>query len=94
METIRVDPLIPAVNRGGKIVIDAPAGIADGEEVMVGLQTNTPAESPIEKWGMDEADWPTDPDAIEAWCRRLDALEPVDFPSGRRIRSQIPRISD
>jgi hypothetical protein len=63
-------PTIYGTVANGRIDLAAPAEWPDGTPVCV----VTADESFV---GMREEDWPTTPEAIEAWCTWLDGLEPL-----------------
>jgi len=70
--------ILHTVIQDGKIIADAPASLTNGTPVKLAVEVD---DAEFEKCGMDESEWPTDPEAIEAWIRRHESLEPVDFPA-------------
>jgi hypothetical protein len=68
----------------GKIELPAPADWPDGTPVRVEPVAET-------AMGMREEDWRTDPEAIEAWCAAIDALEPLILTPDDEARIRAAR---
>ncbi len=56
----------------GQVVLDNPADLPEGSRVLVEPITE---EEPL---GIREEDWPDTPEAIAAWLRWYDSLEPIE----------------
>jgi hypothetical protein len=57
--------------KNGQIVLDEPAGLAEGTRVEV-----LPVDAARPTLGMREEDWPTTPEGIAALVARMDRVEP------------------
>lgn len=68
----------------GRIDVPAPAEWAEGTNVRI----EAADESVV---GMREEDWPTTPEAIEAWCAWLDGLEPLILTPDDEARIRAAR---
>jgi hypothetical protein len=76
---------IKAIVRNGRIEVDEPIDLPDGTQLTIPIP-----ESP--GLGVSDKDWSDSPEAIEAWIRWYDALEPVEFtPSERAARETARR---
>ncbi len=76
---------IKAIIRNGRIELDAPIDLPDGTELTISLPT-----LPLPPGIRDEDDSDT-PEAIEAWIRWYDALEPLDFSPAERSAWEAAR---
>jgi hypothetical protein len=65
---------ISGTYRDGQIRLEEPVDWPEGARVEVSL--SEPARPRV---GLTEEEWPTDPEAIEAWLRWYDSLEPLEF---------------
>ena len=74
---------IKAIIRNGRIEVDEPIDLPDGTELTIPI----PASSAT--LGIRDEDWSDTPEAIEAWIRWYDALEPLDFTPAERAASQV-----
>lgn len=70
---------IKGIIQHGQVVLPRPAELADGTEVNV-----VPIPNPSEKLGIGEEEWSDTPEAIEAWIRWYDSLEPLEFTPEER----------
>lgn len=68
----------------GKIEVAAPAEWPEGLSVRI-----NPADDC--EVGMREEDWPTTPEAIEAWCAMIENLEPVILTPDDKARIRAAR---
>jgi hypothetical protein len=69
----------------GQIVLDAPADWPDGSRVLV---EPVPAE---EMLGIREEDWLDTPEAIAAWLKWYDSLEPLEMTPEEEAEWQAAR---
>lgn len=69
---------IKATVRNGRIEVDAPIDLPDGTEL------NIPIPDPPKGFGPRDEDWSDTPQAIEAWLRWYDSLEPLHFTPEER----------
>jgi hypothetical protein len=69
---------IKAIVRGGRLESAEPINLPDGTE----LHIPVPSEPPT--LGMRDEDWSDSPQAIEAWIRWYDSLEPLEFTPEER----------
>jgi hypothetical protein len=76
---------IKATVRNGRIEVDAPLNLPDGTELTIPIPERTDA------LGMRDDEWSDTPEAIEAWIRWYDALEPVEFSPGERAAWEAAR---
>ncbi|MFN0055591.1 MAG: hypothetical protein ACKV0T_25875 [Planctomycetales bacterium] len=65
---------IRATWKNGQIVPDGPVDWPDGCEVLV-----EPVPGPLEKIGIDEADWRDDPNSLADWESWIATLEPLEY---------------
>ncbi|HEV3143247.1 MAG TPA: hypothetical protein VGZ47_05110 [Gemmataceae bacterium] len=79
MSTVR------GIYRNGKIEIITPVDWPDGCEVLA-----EPA-SPEDSLGIGEEDWSDSPEAIEAWLKWYDSLEPLNFTAEERAAWEVAR---
>ncbi len=70
--------MIKAIVRKGRIEIDEPIDLPDGTELMI------PIPDGHAPFGMGDDDDSDTPEAIEAWIRWYDSLEPVEFTPEER----------
>ena len=75
---------VKAVVRNGRIEVDQPLDLPDGTELTILIPE---ADGP----GMRDDDWSARPDAIEAWIRWYDALEPVVWTREERAAWEAAR---
>jgi hypothetical protein len=73
---------IKGTYKDGKIVLDAPAEWPEGCRVVV---EPVPEE---ETFGVREEDWSDTPEAIAAWLRWYDTLEPLVWTPGEEADLQ------
>jgi hypothetical protein len=71
--------MIKGVYRNGQVELAAPVDWPEGNEVDVSPRQFNGGGAPKEKWGMDESEWPTTPEGIEALIARMDSREPVEL---------------
>lgn len=71
MSTIR------ATVRNGRIEVDGPIDLPDGTELTIPIP-----DSP--RLGLQDEKWSDSPEAIEAWIRWYDSLEPLEFTPQER----------
>jgi hypothetical protein len=64
---------IKAIVRNGKIEVREPLNLPDGTELTIPI----PDTAPI--LGVRDEDWSDSKEAIEAWIRWYDSLEPLEF---------------
>ena len=69
---------IKAIIRNGRIEVDEPIDLPDGTELTI------PLPDPSAESGRRAADWDETPEAIDAWIRWYDALEPLEFTPAER----------
>ena len=62
---------IHTVVQDRKIVVPVPDDLPDGTKVEVTISADS------EKIGIDESEWDDSPEAIEAWIRQYESLEPL-----------------
>jgi hypothetical protein len=66
---------IKAIVRNGQIEVEEPVDLPDGTELAIPI----PASLVV-----PEEEWSNTPEAIEAWIRWYDALEPLEFTPAER----------
>jgi len=71
--------MIKGVYRNGHVELTKPVDWPEGYEVDVLPHQTNGDEPPKEKWGMDESEWPTTPEGIEALIARMDSREPLEL---------------
>jgi hypothetical protein len=76
---------IKAVVRNGRIEVDEPIDLPDGTELTIPLPTAPAA------LGIPDDAWSDTPEAIEAWIRWYDALEPLDLTPSERAAWESAR---
>jgi len=76
---------IKAIVRNGRIEVDKPIDLPDGTELTI------PIPDPLECPGIRDEDWSDTPEAIEAWIRWYDSLEPVEFTPAERSAWEAAR---
>jgi len=59
--------------QNGHVVLDNPAGLPEGSRVIIEAITED------ETFGIREEDWEDTPEAIAAWLRWSDSLEPLEM---------------
>jgi hypothetical protein len=69
---------IKAIVRNGRIEVDEPIDLPDGTELSISLP------GPPESLGMRDEDWSDAPEAIDAWIRWYESLEPLEFTPEER----------
>ena len=69
---------INAIVRNGQIEVDEPIDLPDGTELTIPIPD---ADATL---GIRDDEWSDTPEAIEAWIRWYDSLEPLDFAPGER----------
>ena len=69
---------IKAVVRQGRLEVDRPIELPDGTELVIPIPSNGAAP------GNREDNSPDSPDAIEAWIRWYDSLEPIEMTDAER----------
>jgi len=76
---------IKAIIRNGRIEIDEPLDLPDGTELTIPIPV-LPAPP-----GVRDEDWSDTPEAIEAWIRWYDSLEPLEFAPAERAAWEAAR---
>ena len=71
--------MIKGVYKNGHVELTTPVDWPEGYEVDVLPHRANGDEPGKEKWGMDESEWPTTPEGIEALIARMDSREPVEL---------------
>lgn len=79
---------IKAVVRGGRLETSEPIDLPDGTELTIPVPSQPPA------LGIRDEDWSDSPDAIEAWIRWYDSLEPLEFTAEERAAWAAARKDD
>jgi hypothetical protein len=64
---------VPGTFHEGRIMLEAPVDWPEGTKVEVVPVTSN------RRLGLTEDEWPNTPEAIEAWLRWYDSLEPLEF---------------
>jgi hypothetical protein len=77
--------VIKAIVRNGRIEVDDPINLPDGTELAIPIPDHAPTI------GIREEDWSDSPEAIEAWIRWFDALEPLEWTNEERAAWQSAR---
>lgn len=70
---------IKGIIQHGQVILPRPTELPDGTEVNV-----VPIASQCEKLGINEEEWSDAPEAIDAWIRWYDSLEPLEFTPAER----------
>ena len=76
---------IKGIMKNGSIVLDTPADLPEGCRVLV---------EPIleeETLGIRQEDWQDTPEAVAAWLRRYDSLEPLQLTAQEESEWQAAR---
>lgn len=76
---------IKAIIRNGRIEVGEPIDLPDGTELTIPIP-DLPATL-----GVRDDEWPDTPEAIEAWIRWYDSLEPLEFSSAERAARETAR---
>jgi hypothetical protein len=76
---------IKAIIRNGRIEVDEPIDLPDGTELTIPIPV---LPAPL---GLRDEDWSDTPEAIEAWIRWYDSLEPLDFTPAERAAWEAAR---
>jgi hypothetical protein len=76
---------VKAIIRNGRIEVDAPIDLPDGTELTISLPD---AAQILRTREQDQAD---PPEAVEAWIRWYDSLEPLEFTSQERAAWEAAR---
>jgi hypothetical protein len=76
---------IKGIYKDGRVVLETPADWPEGTEVMV-----HPVGSE-DLLGVREEDWPETPEAIAAWLKWYDSLEPLIFTDEERVAWEAAR---
>jgi hypothetical protein len=76
---------IKAIIRSGRIEVDQPINLPDGTELTIALPD---APATVDLRAEEGADAP---EAIAAWLRWYDALEPLEFTSAERAAWEAAR---
>jgi hypothetical protein len=79
---------IKAVVRDGRIETREPIDLPDGTELTIPLPD---CGMPL---GLRDDEWPNTPEAIEAWIRWYDSLEPLEFAPSERAAWEAARQED
>jgi hypothetical protein len=79
---------IKAIVRGGRLETTEPINLPDGTELTI------PIPSQPATLGMRDEDLSDSPEAIEAWIRWYDSLEPLDFTPQERAAWAAARQQD
>ena len=66
--------VVPGTIREGQVVLETPVDWPEGTRVEVML-----VEPGIDKMGMTEEEWPSDPQGIAELLARMDQCEPLDM---------------
>jgi hypothetical protein len=69
---------VKAIIRNGRIEVDEPIDLPDGTELTIPIPDLAPT------LGIRDDEWSDTPEAIEAWIRWYDSLEPLDFTPAER----------
>src|SRR5262245_23155339 len=77
--------IIKAIVHNGQIEVEDRIDLPDGTELLIPIPDRTTA------LGMREEDWSNSPEAIEAWLRWYDSLEPLDFTPQERAAWEAAR---
>jgi hypothetical protein len=76
---------IKATVKAGRLELDAPPDWPDGTEVIV---------QPVQRadtFGIREDDWPDTPEAVAAWLKWYDSLEPLEFTDQEQAAHEAAR---
>jgi hypothetical protein len=76
---------IKAVVRNGRIEVDTPLNLPEGTELTI------PIPDPSEPSGVREEDGSDSPEAIEAWLRWYDSLDPLELTPEERAAWEMAR---
>jgi hypothetical protein len=76
---------IKAIVRSGRLEVDEPINLPDGTELTIAL----PDPPKMIELGAEEGS--DTPEAIEAWLRWYDALEPLEFTPAERAACEAAR---
>jgi hypothetical protein len=76
---------IKAIIRNGRIEVEKPIDLPDGTELNIAIPDAPKAP------GMREEDWSDTPEAIAAWIRWYDSLEPLELTPEERAAWQAAR---
>jgi len=79
---------IKAVVRHGRLEVDRPIDLPDGTELVIPIPSNG---APL---GIRDEDWSDAPEAIDAWIRWYDSLEPMEFTEQERAAWKAARRED
>ena len=72
--------IIHGTYKHGRVELDSPVDWPEGVRVEILSAAGTNGrEDDDEDFGMDERDWPTTKEGIEALIARMDACEPVQY---------------
>ena len=77
---------IKAIIRNGRIEVDSPIDLPDGTELTIPIPVLPPAPGSGAEDGSDT------PEAIEAWIRWYDSLEPLSFTPEERAAWDAARL--
>jgi len=69
---------IKAIVRNGRIEVDEPIDLPDRTELRIPIPDFAPT------LGIRDDEWSDTPEAIEAWIRWYDLLEPMEFTPAER----------
>ena len=76
---------IKAIVRKGRLEVDEPIDLPDGTELTI------PIPFQPETLGTREEDWSDSPEAVDAWLRWYDTLEPLEFTPEERAAWEAAR---